>query len=195
MEPARQFVRYAETSAGALEEIAVKCGFKVEYQSTLCNTAELQFSIEVWILGEKVGEGLGKTIKEAKRQATDMSLQNHADKFLSSDQDKTTVLKENGFSNNSNSFRYGDTVMKDIIKDGRTLSTIGCLLMYECGNYPATEEDNYDSLVHWCHGAPGISLTLASQVFPEERFLEAAADVVWNREYATEYGSRDNNRP
>ena len=156
--------------------------------------------------------------------------------------------------------------MREIIKDGRRLSTKSCPLMYEwygekywgaahglagimhvlldmdltendkeyvkgtlrymiqnrlpSGNYPCTEGDNYDCLVHWCHGAPGVSLTLAkasqvsflilnelkpllcaaafyslrygalivkalcSQVFPEERFLEAAADaaeVVWNR--------------
>ncbi|KAG2567618.1 lanC-like protein GCL2 isoform X2 [Panicum virgatum] len=125
-----------------------------------------------------------------------------------------------------------DMVVREIIKDGRRLSTKSCPLMYEwygekywgaahglagimhvlldmdltendkeyvkgtlrymiqnrlpSGNYPCTEGDNYDCLVHWCHGAPGVSLTLAkaSQVFPEERFLEAAADaaeVVWNR--------------
>ncbi|CAN6249463.1 unnamed protein product [Urochloa humidicola] len=125
-----------------------------------------------------------------------------------------------------------DRVVREIIKDGRRLSTKSCPLMYEwygekywgaahglagimhvlldmdltendkeyvkgtlrymiqnrfpSGNYPCTEGDNYDCLVHWCHGAPGVSLTLtkASQVFPEERFLEAAADaaeVVWNR--------------
>ena len=29
------------------------------------------------------------------------------------------------------------------------------------GNYPASEEDTgRDVLVHWCHGAPGVSLTL-----------------------------------
>lgn len=29
------------------------------------------------------------------------------------------------------------------------------------GNYPASEEDRgRDILVHWCHGAPGIALTL-----------------------------------
>lgn len=29
------------------------------------------------------------------------------------------------------------------------------------GNYPASEEDRKrDVLVHWCHGAPGIALTL-----------------------------------
>ncbi|CAL5069035.1 unnamed protein product [Urochloa decumbens] len=123
-------------------------------------------------------------------------------------------------------------VVREIIKDGRRLSSKRCPLMYEwygekywgaahglagimhvlldmdltendkeyvkgtlrymiqnrfpSGNYPCTEGDNHDCLVDWCHGAPGVSLTLtkASQVFPEERFLEAAADaaeVVWNR--------------
>jgi hypothetical protein len=32
---------------------------------------------------------------------------------------------------------------------------------FPSGNYPCTEGDNYDCLVHWCHGAPGVSLTLA----------------------------------
>ncbi|KAL6903742.1 hypothetical protein ACP4OV_004555 [Aristida adscensionis] len=125
-----------------------------------------------------------------------------------------------------------DKIVREIIRDGRRLSTKSCPLMYEwygekywgaahgcagimhilldmdltgndreyvkgtlrymiqnrfsSGNYPSTEGDSYDCLVHWCHGAPGISLTLtkASQVFPEEQFLEAAidaAEVVWNR--------------
>ncbi|WVZ86504.1 hypothetical protein U9M48_033268 [Paspalum notatum var. saurae] len=107
-----------------------------------------------------------------------------------------------------------EMIMREIIEDGRRLSTESCPLMYEwygekywgaahglagivhvlldmdleenkreyvkgtlwymiqnrfpSGNYPCTEEDNYDCLVHWCHGAPGISLTLtkASEVFP-----------------------------
>lgn len=33
-------------------------------------------------------------------------------------------------------------------------------------NYPAVDKDDKDVLVHWCHGAPGIALTLvkAAQV-------------------------------
>ena len=32
---------------------------------------------------------------------------------------------------------------------------------FPSGNYPASEEDSKrDVLVHWCHGAPGIALTL-----------------------------------
>ncbi|GLT29724.1 hypothetical protein SLA2020_045700 [Shorea laevis] len=55
------------------------------------------------------------------------------------------------------------------------------------GNYRATEEDSKrDVLVHWCHGAPGVALTLtkAAEVFGDKEFLEAAVDaaeVVWNR--------------
>ncbi|KAF5741502.1 GCR2-like 2 isoform 1 [Tripterygium wilfordii] len=54
------------------------------------------------------------------------------------------------------------------------------------GNYPASEEDKRDVLVHWCHGAPGIALTLvkAAKVFGDKEFLDAAVDaaeLVWNR--------------
>lgn len=55
------------------------------------------------------------------------------------------------------------------------------------GNYPVSEEDRKrDALVHWCHGAPGIVLTLAkaAKVFGDKEFLEAvteSAEVVWNR--------------
>lgn len=32
---------------------------------------------------------------------------------------------------------------------------------FPSGNYPASEEDKkIDVLVHWCHGAPGVALTL-----------------------------------
>lgn len=39
---------------------------------------------------------------------------------------------------------------------------------FPSGNYPSSEEDrNRDILVHWCHGAPGIALTLvkSAQVY------------------------------
>ncbi|XP_050204544.1 lanC-like protein GCL2 [Mercurialis annua] len=58
---------------------------------------------------------------------------------------------------------------------------------FPSGNYRASEEDSKrDVLVHWCHGAPGIALTLvkAAKVFGDEEFLRAAVDageVVWNR--------------
>lgn len=58
---------------------------------------------------------------------------------------------------------------------------------FPSGNYPSSEEDKkQDALVHWCHGAPGIALTLvkAAEVFGDKEFLQAAmdaAEVVWNR--------------
>ncbi|EHA8592028.1 putative LanC-like protein GCL2 [Cocos nucifera] len=57
---------------------------------------------------------------------------------------------------------------------------------FPSGNYPSSEGSYDDHLVHWCHGAPGVALTLtkAAQVFQEEQFLQAAAEaaeVVWNR--------------
>lgn len=37
---------------------------------------------------------------------------------------------------------------------------------FPSGNYPSTEGFDTDCLVHWCHGAPGVALTLvkAAQV-------------------------------
>lgn len=32
---------------------------------------------------------------------------------------------------------------------------------FPSGNYPSSEGSESDRLVHWCHGAPGIALTLA----------------------------------
>ncbi|XP_017433840.1 lanC-like protein GCL2 [Vigna angularis] len=58
---------------------------------------------------------------------------------------------------------------------------------FSSGNYPASEDDRKsDVLVHWCHGAPGIALTLvkAAKVFGDKEFLDAAmeaGEVVWNR--------------
>ncbi|KAK4420346.1 LanC-like protein GCR2 [Sesamum alatum] len=57
---------------------------------------------------------------------------------------------------------------------------------FPSGNYPSSEGSETDRLVHWCHGAPGVALTLAkaAKVFGSEEFLQAAIDagkVVWNR--------------
>ncbi|KAL5736268.1 hypothetical protein ACOSQ2_031056 [Xanthoceras sorbifolium] len=57
---------------------------------------------------------------------------------------------------------------------------------FPSGNYPSSEGSESDRLVHWCHGAPGVTLTLvkAAQVFGDEEFLQAAVDageVVWKR--------------
>ncbi|KAL2937709.1 LanC-like protein GCL2 [Bienertia sinuspersici] len=68
-------------------------------------------------------------------------------------------------------------------------NTLLCMIKnrFPSGNYPASEEDiGRDLLVHWCHGAPGVALTLvkAYEVFGDELFLKAAieaAEVVWRR--------------
>ncbi|XP_055824058.1 lanC-like protein GCR2 [Solanum dulcamara] len=57
---------------------------------------------------------------------------------------------------------------------------------FSSGNYRTSEGDESDVLVHWCHGAPGVALTLAkaAKVFGDEEFLEAAreaGEVVWKR--------------
>ncbi|XP_038897162.1 lanC-like protein GCR2 [Benincasa hispida] len=57
---------------------------------------------------------------------------------------------------------------------------------FPSGNYPSSEGNKSDCLVHWCHGAPGVALTLvkAAEVFGDDEFLQAALDageVVWNR--------------
>ncbi|CAN4104165.1 unnamed protein product [Withania somnifera] len=57
---------------------------------------------------------------------------------------------------------------------------------FPSGNYPSSEGSESDRLVHWCHGAPGVVLTLikAAKVFSSDEFLQAAveaSEVVWNR--------------
>ncbi|VAI47418.1 unnamed protein product [Triticum turgidum subsp. durum] len=107
-------------SVGILEEIALKSGSKVEYRSTLCDTAELQFSIEIWIVGEKVGEGIGSSRKEAQRQAAEISLRNLANKYLLSDPNKMTDVNEDGFGSNPNFFGYSENTRNDILSVAST---------------------------------------------------------------------------
>ncbi|PON87734.1 LanC-like protein [Trema orientale] len=57
---------------------------------------------------------------------------------------------------------------------------------FPSGNYPSSEGSESDRLVHWCHGAPGVALTLvkAAEVFKDREFLQAAmdaGDIVWKR--------------
>uniref|UniRef100_A0A453P5S5 DRBM domain-containing protein n=1 Tax=Aegilops tauschii subsp. strangulata TaxID=200361 RepID=A0A453P5S5_AEGTS len=115
IESGQSYARNVGTSVGILEEIALKSGCKVEYRSTLCDTAELQFSIEVWIVGEKVGEGIGSSRKEAQRQAAEISLRNLANKYLLSDPNKMTDGNEDGFGSNPNFFGYSENTRNDIL--------------------------------------------------------------------------------
>lgn len=57
---------------------------------------------------------------------------------------------------------------------------------FPSGNYLSSERSESDRLVHWCHGATGVALTLvkAAEVFGDEEFARAAIDageVVWAR--------------
>ncbi|XP_027160416.1 RNA polymerase II C-terminal domain phosphatase-like 1 [Coffea eugenioides] len=106
----------AETPIGALHDIAFKCGTKVEFKQALVSSSELQFCAEVWFGGEKIGEGIGRTRREAQRQAADGSLMNLADKYISSlKPDSSSVPGEwrrfpntsnNGFANDFSSWGY-----------------------------------------------------------------------------------------
>ncbi|XP_073264610.1 RNA polymerase II C-terminal domain phosphatase-like 1 isoform X2 [Populus alba] len=72
-----------ETPVEVLQEIAMKCGTKVEFRPALIATSDLQFSIETWFVGEKVGEGTGKTRREAQRQAAEGSIKKLAGMYMS----------------------------------------------------------------------------------------------------------------
>ncbi|PON36796.1 Double-stranded RNA-binding domain containing protein [Parasponia andersonii] len=100
-------VSNAESPAGVLQEIGMKCGTKVEFRSALFASTELQFSVEVWFAGEKIGEGTGRTRREAQCLAAEISLKNLADVYISRVKpDSGSLLpdaSDNGFFSNVNS--------------------------------------------------------------------------------------------
>ncbi|XP_049381587.1 RNA polymerase II C-terminal domain phosphatase-like 1 [Solanum stenotomum] len=112
--------QYLETPAGALQDIAFKCGAKVEFRSSFLSSPELQFSLEVLFAGEKVGEGIGRTRREAQRHAAEESLMYLADKYLScikpdssstqGDGFRFPNASDNGFIDNMSPFGYQDRV-------------------------------------------------------------------------------------
>ncbi|ESQ55201.1 hypothetical protein EUTSA_v10024324mg [Eutrema salsugineum] len=71
-------VQAAENPAEVLHDIAVKCGTKVEYKPGLVASTDLRFSVETWLSGEKIGEGIGKSRREALHKAAEVSIQNLA---------------------------------------------------------------------------------------------------------------------
>ncbi|KAL6567434.1 hypothetical protein OROGR_001102 [Orobanche gracilis] len=113
---AGQIGPYSETCTGALQNIAFKCGTKVEYKQSLLSSTELQFLVEVRFAGERVGEGIGRTRREAQRQAVEGSLLYLADKYLSQlrpdssyesgDRNRFANQRDNGFVGDVNSFGY-----------------------------------------------------------------------------------------
>ncbi|XP_057320711.1 lanC-like protein 2 [Microplitis mediator] len=59
-------------------------------------------------------------------------------------------------------------------------------LKYPTGNFPSSVGGSSDKLVHWCHGAPSMTMlfALAHEVFARQDYLEIAKDcgeVVWCR--------------
>ncbi|KAI9395850.1 hypothetical protein POPTR_004G040000v4 [Populus trichocarpa] len=103
-----------ETPVEVLQEIAMKCGTKVEFRPALIATSDLQFSIETWFVGEKVGEGTGKTRREAQRQAAEGSIKKLAGIYMSrvkpdsgpmlGDSSRYPSANDNGFLGDMNSF-------------------------------------------------------------------------------------------
>ncbi|XVE51305.1 hypothetical protein DITRI_Ditri02bG0029500 [Diplodiscus trichospermus] len=109
-----QTVPSGETSAVVLQDIAMKCGTKVEFRPALFASLDLQFSIEAWFAGEKIGEGTGGTRREAQQQAAEDSLKNLANTYLSrinpdagsahGDLSRLPNTNNNGFLGNMNSY-------------------------------------------------------------------------------------------
>ncbi|OMO76472.1 Double-stranded RNA-binding protein [Corchorus capsularis] len=103
-----------ETPAGVLQDIAMKCGAKVEFRPALVASLDLQFSIEAWLAGEKIGEGIGRTRREAQRRAAEDSIKNLADTYISrvksdsgsaqGDVSRLPNTNDNGFLSNLTSF-------------------------------------------------------------------------------------------
>lgn len=94
-------------ATGVLQEIGRLCNSKVEFRPVVSTSEELQFSVEVFFIGEKVGVGMGKTRKDAQQQAAENALRNMAGNYVSyitshplavdKDFDKISVENENGF--------------------------------------------------------------------------------------------------
>ncbi|KAI3456311.1 hypothetical protein Pfo_012974 [Paulownia fortunei] len=113
---AGQIDPYTESCTGALQDIAFKCGTKVEFRQAIVSSMELQFFVEVLFAGERIGEGIGRTRREAQRQAAEGSLLYLADKYLSQlrpdssyipgDGSRFANQKDNGFVGDGNSFGY-----------------------------------------------------------------------------------------
>lgn len=93
-------------ATGVLQEIGRRCNSKVEFRPVVSTSEELQFSVEVFFTGERVGVGMGKTRKDAQQQAAENALRNLAGKYISyitshpqvedKDFDKILVENENG---------------------------------------------------------------------------------------------------
>ncbi|KAG8634474.1 RNA polymerase II C-terminal domain phosphatase-like 1 isoform X3 [Manihot esculenta] len=85
-------VSSAETPVGVLQEIAMKC------------------SAKAWFAGEKVGEGIGRTRREAQSLAAESSIRSLANLYMSrakpdnGDASRYSSANDNGYLGNVNSF-------------------------------------------------------------------------------------------
>ncbi|KAC9975344.1 hypothetical protein E3N88_45007 [Mikania micrantha] len=93
---------FAESPAEYLHFIAFKCGTKAEFRQALLPSIELQFAFEAWFAGEKIGEGTGRTRREAQHHTAELALMNLADKYLS----RQKSGDDGRFINDGNSFGY-----------------------------------------------------------------------------------------
>nr|GMC91940.1 RNA polymerase II C-terminal domain phosphatase-like 2 [Ipomoea batatas] len=90
-----------------MQEIGRRCSSKVEFRPVVSTSDELQFSVEVFFTGERIGVGMGRTRKDAQQQAAENALHNLAQKYVSyvesqngavdKDFDKISPGNENGF--------------------------------------------------------------------------------------------------
>ncbi|XP_023544663.1 RNA polymerase II C-terminal domain phosphatase-like 1 [Cucurbita pepo subsp. pepo] len=95
---------WSETPVGALQEIAMNFGTKVEFKPALVSSTDLQFAVEAWFVGEKIGEGIGKTRREAQRHAAEGSIKNLANVYVSRCKtDSTSANDMNKFPNDNGS--------------------------------------------------------------------------------------------
>ncbi|GAB4826933.1 hypothetical protein Ancab_033811 [Ancistrocladus abbreviatus] len=116
-------IEYSESPAGALHDIAMKLGTQVKFRPGLVAATELKFSMEVYLAGERVGEGTGKTRRESQNQAAEASLMNLADKYLSNTKsDSGTAVGEtnqmldvnqNGFFGDLNSYENQPSISEE----------------------------------------------------------------------------------
>ncbi|CAN1854178.1 RNA polymerase II C-terminal domain phosphatase-like 1 [Linum perenne] len=97
-------VSNADSSVGVLQDIAMQCRLKLEFRPSLVASRDLQFSTEVLFAGDKVGEGIGRTRREAQREAADGSLRSLANVYISRDTGRYYGPNDNGFSGNPSSF-------------------------------------------------------------------------------------------
>ncbi|CAA0836297.1 RNA polymerase II C-terminal domain phosphatase-like 2 [Striga hermonthica] len=95
-------------SISVLQEIGRRCRSKVEFRPVVGTSDDLQFSMEVFFTGEKIGTGMGKTRKDAQQQAAENALRFLAGDYLSyvtphsramdnNNYDKSFLEKDNGF--------------------------------------------------------------------------------------------------